>query len=196
MTHLPVPVSIDLAGFHRRSVASLYSNLVTRPTGRAIRMGVEGQIEEIGAREPVCISILDFTQVRVLDYSCADEAVAKLLVQHRISPPGQGVYFLARGLQPHHEDAIEAALERYDLRLAAEVTPELLCLLGASDPAETACWDALVRHGPATAPALAERLGIAVASATGAVERLIAHRVALPGVLGCCPLPLLARDER
>src|SRR5690606_34547844 len=75
-----VPLRFDLSDLVRRSVASLYSHLVTRPTGQALRIGIESQIAELGA---ICVSILDFTQVIVLDYSCADETVAKLLMRYQ-----------------------------------------------------------------------------------------------------------------
>jgi hypothetical protein len=68
-----------LGGFAPRlSVTSLFSNLVTRPTGRAIRTGVESQLAEMEGVCAPCLSVLDFSQVRILDYSCADEIVAQL----------------------------------------------------------------------------------------------------------------------
>ena len=42
-------LDIDLTRMHRRTVTSFYSNLVTRPTGRAVRMGVESQLAELDA---------------------------------------------------------------------------------------------------------------------------------------------------
>ena len=35
-----IPYSFDLSSLVKRSVASLYSHLVTRPTGRALRLGL------------------------------------------------------------------------------------------------------------------------------------------------------------
>ncbi|MGH7457502.1 MAG: hypothetical protein ACREKN_00255 [Longimicrobiaceae bacterium] len=188
------PLSIDLARFHRRSLASLYSNLVTRPTGRAIRVGVEKQISGGGTNGTPCISILDFSQVRVLDFSCADEVVAKLLLRFRGGPGRAEVYFLARGLQPHHEEAIEAVLERHGLRLAAEVTPDLYCLLGSREPLETACWDALARRGRANAAQVAGDAGVGEPVARTLLTHLVEHRVAVPFERGVvCALPELAR---
>ena len=74
----------DLSTLVRRSVASLYSHLVTRPTGQALRLGIESQICELGTP---CVSVLDFSQVAVLDYSCADETVAKLLKRYQQPDP-------------------------------------------------------------------------------------------------------------
>src|SRR5687768_7069016 len=94
-----VPFSFDLHTLVQRSVASLYSHLVTRPTGRALRLGIETQIGDIGT---VCLSVLDFTQVVVLDYSCADEVVAKLIQRYAAEDRPADAYFVARGLGEQH----------------------------------------------------------------------------------------------
>src|SRR4028119_1914347 len=86
----------------RRSVTSLFSNLVTRPTGRAIRTGVESQLAEMEAGPSPCLSILDFSQVRILDYSCADEIVAKLILRFLGEERPAEAYFVVRGVQEHH----------------------------------------------------------------------------------------------
>ena len=109
-----IPFSFDLSSLVRRSVASLYSHLVTRPTGRALRLGIESQIGEIG---DVCLSVLDFTQVLVLDYSCADEAVAKLIQRYQAADRPADAYFVARGLGEQHRDPIEEVLLRHHLAL-------------------------------------------------------------------------------
>ncbi|HEX5725068.1 MAG TPA: hypothetical protein VFX98_06355, partial [Longimicrobiaceae bacterium] len=118
---LPAALPGTMAPVNRRSVVELFSNLVTRPTGRAIRTGVESQIAEMEEGGPaVRLSILDFSQVRVLDYSCADEVVAKLLLRFRGEERPADVYFLARGLHEHHIDPIEEVLERHGLLLVAQ----------------------------------------------------------------------------
>ena len=71
-----VPLRFDMSDMVRQTVATLYSHLVTRPTGQALRLGIEAQITELGA---LSINVLDFSEVVVLDYSCADETVAKLI---------------------------------------------------------------------------------------------------------------------
>jgi hypothetical protein len=115
-----IPFSFDLSSLVRRSVASLYSHLVTRPTGRALRMGIESQIGEIGS---VCLSVLDFSQVVVLDYSCADEVVAKLIQRYQAADRPADAYFVARGLADQHRHPIDEVLagtsSRWSPRLAA-----------------------------------------------------------------------------
>jgi hypothetical protein len=132
---------------HRRMVTSFYSNLVTRPTGRAVRMGVESQLAELDCREEICLSVLDFSQVHVLDYSCADEIVAKLLLRYLSDDRPAEAYFIARGLQEHHLEAVDAVLEHHRLLLVAQDEGGQPLLLGPSTPFERACWAALARRG-------------------------------------------------
>ena len=116
------------------SVASLYSHLVTRPTGRAVRMGLERQLEEI--RSPA-LSLVDLSEVAVLDYSCADEVVAKLVM--RYAEVG-GVFILLRGVREHHRDPIEAVLDRHSLAVVAETDPGCFELLGVGTEEELRAW--------------------------------------------------------
>src|SRR4051794_37860805 len=111
---------IDLSSVLRQTLAcDLYSNLVTRPTGAAVR----GQIEEMlsaGAGGDRALTIIDFSQVSMIDFSCADEVVAKLLMRFTSDHPPQEAYFLFRGVTEDHSDAIEAVLERHQLVAAME----------------------------------------------------------------------------
>lgn len=171
--------SIDLTRFGHRSVTSFYSNLVTRPTGRAVRMGVESQIAEIGADRQPCLSILDFSQVRVIDYSCADEIVAKLLLRYHLPERPAEVYFLIRGLQEHQQEAVEAVLERHALLAVAQDATRGFHLLGPSDPFQRACWSAMVLRRSVAAAELAGDVQLSEAAAAAALESLVAKRVAL-----------------
>lgn len=194
MEHAVSSLAIDLTRLHRRTVSSsFYSNLVTRPTGRAVRMGVESQLMELDGGAGICLSVLDFSQVLVLDYSCADEIVAKLLLRYATGDRPADAYFMARGLQDHHREAIEAVLERHDLRLVIHDLPGEPQLLGPSDPVERACWAALARAGRGGAAEVAERTGLAAAAAVGALTRMVSHRVVVPLRSGAfCTLAALA----
>lgn len=186
------PLAIDLTLVHRRSITSLYSNLVTRPTGRAIRTGIESQIAELEEPRSVCLSVLDFSQVRVLDYSCADEIVAKLLLRFLGEDRPAEAFFVVRGLQEHHQEPIEEVLEHHDLLLAAEVEDRGFQLLGRADRQQRACWGTLLRLGRAAAPAVTERTGIVPDAAGAVLSDLAARRVAIAYSDGTfCSLPSL-----
>jgi hypothetical protein len=171
-----VPHSIDLSALVRRSVASLYSHLVTRPTGHALRLGIESQLAELGE---FCVSILDFTQVVVLDYSCADEAVAKLILRYqRMDRPAE-VFFIARGLAEQHVEPIEAVLARHQLALVAQVVGSGYDLLGPATAQERTAWQTLQRLGVASAGDVAAHTDCTELAARGTLDALAQRRAVL-----------------
>src|SRR3954470_4181157 len=97
---------IDVSSVLRQTLAcDLYSNLVTRPTGAAVRGQIERMLSASGAR---ALTVIDFSHVSMIDFSCADEVIAKLLMRYAADDPPQDAYFLLRGVTEHHSDAIEA----------------------------------------------------------------------------------------
>jgi hypothetical protein len=166
-----VPLRFDLSDLVKRSVATLYSHLVTRPTGQALRVGIESQISELGAR---CLTVLDFSEVVVLDYSCAEETVAKLLQRFQRQDRPADAYFVARGVDDRHQDTLDAVLARQGLTMVAELVegPELL---GHATPVEAAVWSALQRMTRGDACAIAAEAGYPEATAASALDDL-AHR--------------------
>jgi hypothetical protein len=171
-----IPFQIDLSSLVGRSVASLYSHLVTRPTGRALRLGIESQIGELGSS---CLSVLDFKQVVVLDYSCADEAVAKLVQRYIGADRPADVYFVACGLSEQHRDPIEAVLQRHRLALAAEVGDAGFVLLGEASAPERRVWSLLEEVRSAGADDIAGRLDLDNGDALQLLDGLVSRRVAL-----------------
>lgn len=172
-----VPLRFDMSALVQRSVATLYSHLVTRPTGRALRLGIEGQIGELGS---FCLSVLDFRQVVILDYSCADETVAKLL--QRFLPPDRpaDAFFIARGLAERHMEPIEEVLRRHDLALVAELEDGGTTLLGPVDETARRAWAALEALRRGTPAEVAVGMGGSSAGEVAdALERLVSRRVAI-----------------
>jgi len=150
-----VPLRFDMSDMVRQSVATLYSHLVTRPTGQALRLGIEAQITELGA---LCLTVLDFSEVVVLDYSCADETVAKLVQRFQRSDRPAEAYFLARGIDDRHLETIDSVLSRQDLAIAAELGDGQLVILGGLSEAERDAWEALGTLGAGSVEDVAERL--------------------------------------
>jgi len=101
-------------------------DLVTRPSGQVIRERLERHIE----REPNgSIISLDFSKIGVIDYSCADEIVAKLV--SRLLSGEYGVkYILLEGLNENQRENIEVAVERKDLAIMAEMKDGSRSVLG------------------------------------------------------------------
>ncbi len=173
-----VPFRFDLSDLVSRSVATLYSHLVTRPTGQALRLGIESQIGEPGE---LCLSILDFTQVMVLDYSCADETVAKLLHRYRAQDRPANAYFLARGVGDHHRETLETVLHRHRLALAAEVTGIGPQLLGAAGDLDRAAWMVVESNRCVRTEEAADLLGVEGSVAAEVLGRLAEQRALVPG---------------
>ena len=169
-----VPLRFDMSDMVRQSVATLYSHLVTRPTGQALRLGIEAQITELGA---LCVTVLDFSEVVVLDYSCADETVAKLVQRFLRSDRPAEAYFVARGVDDRHRETIEAVLSRQGLAITAELADEGPVLLGDVSRGERDAWRALNELRGAAAGDVAERLGRGEGSVGEALEALARRRV-------------------
>lgn len=144
MTDLPLdPIAIDVGSVLQHTATSLYAHLVTRPTGRAVRMAIETRL---GAAGPRSLSLIDFSEVTILDFSCADEVVAKLL-QRYADPRGHEAFFVFRGVSEPHRDQVEYVLQRQGLLAVAETAPSSFELLGRRTAEEDTAWRGLERLG-------------------------------------------------
>lgn len=172
MTDVPLdPIAIDVGDLVQRTVTSLYSHLVTRQTGRAVRMAIETQLAGMGEHS---LSMIDLSEVAILDFSCADEVVAKLVGQYA-DAEHTTAYFVFRGVHEPHRDQIEVVLERQGLAVVAETGAGAFELLGARTPAEDAAWRLVEERGLMAAQE-AEEL-FAAADAREGLERLVSRRL-------------------
>lgn len=151
------------------AVMSLYQEyLVTRQTGRAVRDGIERLFSD---RRGESLAVIDFRDVLVIDFSCADEVVAKLVMDFgEDQDPAGSRFILVRGVRDDHLDPVEGALRRRGLAVAAERTSGEPVLLGDVDPGAGETWRMLCACGRMSAPELAQRLGLE----PGACGRLLA----------------------
>jgi hypothetical protein len=159
------PVPIDVGGVLQRSVATLYCHLVTRPTGRAVRLAIETQLSEMSRP---ALSLIDLSEVTVLDFSCADEVVAKLLLRFLEEDRPGDTHFVLRGLGEQHREPITTVLERHNLLVVAQSEGSSFELMGARTEIEEATWEILEGAGQVSAervlevfPGDAEQLALA-----------------------------------
>lgn len=138
------PIQIDVGGLVQRSVATLYSHLVTRPTGRAVRLAIENLLDEAGE---TAFSLIDLSEVAVLDFSCADEVVAKLLLRYQEADRPRDAYFVLRGVSELHREPIEVVLERQRLAAVTQREDGAYELLGERSGAEEAAWRLVEERG-------------------------------------------------
>ncbi|MCH1571756.1 MAG: hypothetical protein L7S64_10465 [Longimicrobiales bacterium] len=168
----PDPIAIDVGEVLQRSVTSLYSSLVTRPTGRAVRMAIETQLQGAGT---LSISLIDFSEVGIIDFSCADEVVAKLLQQY-LADDARDAFFVFRGVREPHQPQVEGVLRRQELAAVVEVEPERFTLVGSFSEDEQRVWDHLETEGSLDTDAI-ERIAVQVQDAR-ALESLLARGLA------------------
>ncbi|MBM4136746.1 MAG: DUF4325 domain-containing protein [Nitrospira sp.] len=103
------------------------SDLVTRPSGQVIRERIE---RDIALEKDGEVIALDFSRVGIIDYSCADEVVAKL-VSRLLSGEYGDKYIVLTGLNENQKENIEVALERKELAIMAEMRDRKKVLLGS-----------------------------------------------------------------
>lgn len=172
MRSAPDPIRIEVAPLVRESVASLYSHLVTRPTGRAVRLAIEAVLAEAG--EPT-ISLVDLTEITIMDYSCADEVVARLLRRYSESDRPREAFFVFRGVQERHRDPIQAVLERQTMAAVSQRHDGSAELLGTLDEEEATVWNLIENEGQVARDRADDFFG--TGSLRSAVERLVEQRL-------------------
>lgn len=163
--------TIHIGHLLRETVASPYRNLVTRPTGAAIRNRIQAAL----AGSDCLTALLDFSGIELLDFSCADEVVAKLLLDDDGGP-----VVVLQGLREDQHEAIEHVLTHHRLAVAA-VPPDGerdgARLLGWVTPDAHAAFACLCSRGALTAGELAAALDWIAARGEEALDALALHRL-------------------
>jgi hypothetical protein len=174
---------IELAPLLRETVATPYRDLVTRPTGATIRRQVEARI----AASPHPTTHLDFDSIGLLDYSCADEVVAKLLLNDSGDRPR---FVVLVNVAESHWEAIEHVLETHRLSVVA-ISSELRrpALLGWRTPDLILAFEAVVEIGAGDARRVADQLGWTLERAADALQSLALRRLVQAASGTYRPLP-------
>jgi hypothetical protein len=134
----------------RETVHAAYTNLVTRSTGRAIRSSIRERLS--GGQ---VLALLDFSEIGLVDMSCADEVIAQLLLD-----PPTGTFFVLQGLSEEQLEAIEHVLAHHDLAAlvhdprTGEARP-----VGRVSGELRVAFECLRTGGPTTPRSLAEQTG-------------------------------------
>lgn len=163
--------TICLGHVLREAVTTPYRNLVTRPTGAAVRGRIERTMRDSGCH----VALLDFSDVELLDLSCADEIVAKLLL---LSAPSSESYVVLWGLDESQVEAIDHVLNHHRLAVAARSAGSAaLDVLGAVDPDGRRAFACVTERGPVNAGVVAEALAWAEGRALRTLRSLAALRL-------------------
>ena len=156
----------------REAVSAPYRNLVTRPTGAAVRI----RIEQTLAGSNCMTALLDFSEIELVDLSCADEVVAKLLLAVRTA------YFVVlQGLREDHHEAIEHVLVHHRLAVAAvPLDSRLPRLLGWVRTDARRAFTCVCDHGPVGVTELCRVLRWPERRGREALHDLAIHRLVRP----------------
>ncbi len=161
---------IDVGSVLRDSAKLPYADLVTRPTGAAVRRCIE---LELAGLEDGEIAMLDFSKIGMIDYSCADEVVAKLLLAHKHGETQTG-YVVFHGITDAHLEAIEDVLNHHALALVVHFADGAARLVGTVSDEDRGTWEHVRASGPSSVEDVAKAEG---ADAAVMAERLHAlHR--------------------
>jgi hypothetical protein len=138
--------------------------------------------EKLSKVKTPALSRIDFTAIEVMDFSCADEIVARLLVRFiDISRP-QEAFFILSGLLPNHQDPVAEVLERQGTLAVAQGNGGSLELLGNVSSKEEKIWQFIETKGIVT---IEEINSVFVEKNDQiALRRLIAQRVVFQETAG------------
>ena len=168
--------TIDLRSILQETVSGWYGDLVTRPTGHAVRRGVEEVLAEYDGEQ---VAVIDFSSVRLLDLSCADEVVAKLLLQYGSTRP-----FLLRGISEDHQEALEPVLRGHGLAAVARDRMGRPHFLGVITERVRVALIMLAERGSAEVEDVAEHLAVPTSAAREVLDELLERRLALTNATG------------
>ena len=146
----------DLYKFLKEELKNGSRDLVTRPSGQVIRKRIE---KEILKEDEGRLIALDFSKISIIDYSCADEIVAKL-ISRLLSNEYGDKYLLLTGLNENQQENIEVALERKELAVIAEKREGKKFLLGSLNNYLRETLAIIVKNGKITARNLADMVKI------------------------------------
>ena len=168
---------IDVSSVLRQTVScELYSNLVTRPTGAAVRTQIEALLADSRERS---LTVIDFSHVGMIDFSCADEVIAKLLLRYaNAERADREAYFLFRGVTDDHWDAIETVLERHGLALVLE-TDDGAKVVGTVEDGERVVLEKVLELGRTGPADLASALGTEEAECEAVLDTLHRRRLVM-----------------
>ena len=141
------------------------NDLVTRPSGQVIRERIERDIKKEKDGEVIA---LDFSKIGIIDYSCADEIVAKL-ISRLIGGEYGDRYSILTGLNENQRENIEVALERKGLavigvmRRQPPLNPPLLrgttgVVIGSLNKYLSDTLELILKKGNITAKELSEKM--------------------------------------
>ncbi len=139
-----------------------------RDRGREVRAEIEGLLDSLGPGEALAV---DLRSVEVMDFSFANEVFGKLY--GRIGSEYPGRVLLLTGLADEFvKENLAAALAALNFMALAYTSPRKWELLGKFADTDRETLEALQRRKEATAPQLADALGIQLTAVNQRLKKL------------------------
>jgi hypothetical protein len=124
--------------------------------------------------------LIDLSDVTVMDFSCADEIVAKLLMRFLDEDRPGDALFVFRGVRQSLQEPIQTVLERQELLAVAQDGDGFCELMGTRTEEEEYVWTVLERRGRILAAEVSELFP--GSHHRDALEEIVLRRVAfVPG---------------
>lgn len=146
----------DLYKLLKEELQNGSSDLVTRPSGQVVRSRIERDISKVKDGEVIA---LDFSQIGVIDYSCADEIVAKL-ISRLLGGEYGNKYIILTGLNENQKENIEVALERKNLAVIVKMKDGKKVLIGSLNNYLKETLNLILKKGRLTAKELSEAMNL------------------------------------
>jgi len=146
------PIVCDIKKLVSEELQNGSNDLVTRSTGVIIRSRIEKELSEI---DEGAILFIDFSSIGVIDYSCSDEIIAKL-ISRLIGLEYGDKYIVLAGVNPNQLENIEVALERKKLALLGVNSDNSWIVIGKLNNYLLATLELVMKKGELTARELAE----------------------------------------
>jgi len=149
-------ITYNLYNLLKEELKNGSSDLVTRQSGQVIRNRIE---KDIGKEKNGEVVALDFSKIGIIDYSCADEVIAKLISRLLSNEYGDR-YIILIGLNENQKENIEVALERKDLAVMAEMGNGKKILIGSLNNYLKETLNLILKKGKITAKELSEAMSL------------------------------------
>ncbi len=149
-------ITLSLYKLLKEELQNGSADLVTRQSGQIIRNRIEKEIENAKDGE---IVVLDFSNTGIIDYSCSDEIIAKL-VSRLLSGEYGDKYIILLGLNENHKENIEVALERKELAVMAQMNDSKILLLGSLNKYLAETLSLILKKGTITSKELSETMNL------------------------------------
>lgn len=164
---------IKLGNVVKQELRNGSTNLVTRETGRLILGRIEREIGAINKGETIT---LDFSDVKVIDYSCADEVIAKLITRLKGYEYGDK-YVILQNLSSSQKENIHVALEKKDLAILATDADKKWEVIGLLNNYLMKTLQEIMKKGKISTRGLSDKLRLELNTASTRLLNL--HKVKL-----------------